>query len=112
LAATCSELDLAGSVAFYAQTRGAARSDLPAPDMLVDRLTCPMLSIFGGADEFIDSDEIEAWQGTLTNESVAHEVVVYRKLPHSFFDRRAGEFETQSDDAARRVVDFVSSVAA
>jgi dienelactone hydrolase len=40
---------------------------------------------------------------------VAHEVVVYEGLPHSFFDRKAEEFAEQAADAWRRVLAFVAS---
>jgi len=111
LAATRRRRSLAGVVAFYPQTRGPARSDLPAPDTLVEMLRCPVLSLFGGADDLIGTDEIRAWRAELAVAPVPGEVVVYPGMPHSFFDRRAAEFPVETADAWNRVTRFLRSVA-
>ncbi|MGF3056558.1 dienelactone hydrolase family protein [Microbacterium sp. YY-01] len=85
LASTMAQLRLQGAVAFYAQTRGAARSDLPAPDQHIDAITCPTLSIFGGSDELIPAEEIAAWQAAVAQAQHPAHVVVYPGLGHSFF---------------------------
>jgi len=40
---------------------------------------------------------------------VEHEIVTYPGAPHSFFDRKQEEFADASEDAWRRVLDFVRS---
>ena len=42
---------------------------------------------------------------------MAHRSIVYPDAPHSFFDRKAGEFADASDDAWRQVLDFMGVVA-
>ena len=37
-----------------------------------------------------------------------HEIVIYPGAPHSFFDRRQAEFAEASEDAWRRVLDFLT----
>ena len=39
---------------------------------------------------------------------VEHEVVTYPGAPHSFFDRKQEEFAEASEDAWRRVLDFLA----
>ncbi len=112
LAATRRRLRPAGAVAFYPQTTGPARSDLPAPDTLVDALTCPVLTLFGGDDQLIPDAAVATWRADLARGPVQHEVVVYPGLPHSFFDRRAAEFPVECGDAARRVMVLLRSVSA
>lgn len=108
LAATRPELRLSGAVAFYPQTRGPARSDLPAPDQLAGEFGCPVLSLFGGSDELIPSADVEHWRAVLAATDRSDEVVVYPGAPHSFFDRAAERFAGESADAARRVLEFVT----
>ena len=44
----------------------------------------------------------------LTDADVAHEVVTYAGAPHSFFDRKQEEFQSASDDAWQRTLDFIA----
>lgn len=111
LAATMAELDLAGAVAFYPQTTGPARSELPAPDERVAQLRCPVLTLFGAADELIPSAAVSKWRAGLAAAPVPHEVIVYPGAPHSFFDRAAGKHADAATDAARRLMDFLGAAA-
>src|ERR1035437_8325673 len=43
----------AGTIGFYGFPGGAARNDSPAPLDLIDDFDCPVLGIFGGADQAI-----------------------------------------------------------
>jgi carboxymethylenebutenolidase len=108
LAATAAELRLAGAIALYPQTHGPARSDLPAPDELVGQLGCPVLSVFGGADELIPAGDVAAWRSALAAAGRGDdEVLVYPDAPHSFFDRAANGFVAASGDVAGRMLAFV-----
>jgi carboxymethylenebutenolidase len=109
LAATRQKLRLAGVAAFYPQTHGPARSDLPAPEEFVDRLTCPVLTVFGDADELIPAVDIAGWRAELAVAPVHGEVVVLRGAPHAFLDRRAGEFPAQAADGWARMLSFLGS---
>jgi carboxymethylenebutenolidase len=49
----------------------------------------------------------EAFERALSDAGVEHELVTYQGAPHSFFDRRYEEFAGASEDAWRRVLDFL-----
>ncbi|MGH8962448.1 MAG: dienelactone hydrolase family protein [Jatrophihabitantaceae bacterium] len=110
LAAAAADLELSGAVALYSQTSGPARSDLPAPDRLVDELCCPVLTMFGGADELIPAVEVERWRDALAAAGRDDDVVVYADAPHSFFDRAASRYAAESADAAARMLAFMTSI--
>jgi carboxymethylenebutenolidase len=101
------ELGLAGVIGFYGWPTGAARNDTPAPADVAGTLRGPILSIFGGADEGIGPDVRDAWERALTGAGVDHETIVYEGAPHSFFDRKAGEFAAQSSAAWDATLGFV-----
>jgi carboxymethylenebutenolidase len=48
-----------------------------------------------------------AFDEALTKAGVEHELVTYDGAPHSFFDRRQKEFAEASEDAWRRVIEFI-----
>ena len=43
----------------------------------------------------------------LRSRGVANELVTYPGAPHSFFDRKAADFGSESDDAWRRIREFI-----
>jgi carboxymethylenebutenolidase len=67
----------------------------------------PVLGLFGGADEGIPPDQVEAFDHSLAKAGVKHEIVTYPGAPHSFFDRRYGEHAEACADAWRRVLAFL-----
>ena len=67
----------------------------------------PLLGLYGGADEGIPPDQIEAFEQGLAAAGVDHEIVVYPGAPHSFFDRRFEEHAEACGDAWRRVLGFL-----
>jgi carboxymethylenebutenolidase len=66
-----------------------------------------ILALQAGADQNITAEYNEAFDRALTEAGVEHEVVTYPGAPHSFFDRRQEEFAEASNDAWRRVLDFL-----
>jgi carboxymethylenebutenolidase len=105
--ATVDELQLDGVIAFYGWPVGAARNDLPAPVDLVDSMACPVLAIFGGADQGIPADRVATFQAALETAGVDHQVITYPDAPHSFFDRKQTEFADASAAAWDEVLGFV-----
>ena len=101
---------MAGVIGFYGWPlgRGGRPPQLPTPIELVDRYTCPVLSLFGGADEGIPPEAVQQWDAALSAAGVEHETTTYDGAPHSFFDRRQEEFADASADAWRRVREFVA----
>jgi carboxymethylenebutenolidase len=101
------DLGLEGVIAFYGRPVGPAKNDLPEPIALVTDFDARVLAIFGGADEGIPPDAVNAFATGLADAGVDHSVVVYPLAPHSFFDRRSVEFQSSADAAWRELVGFL-----
>src|SRR6185295_12975328 len=111
LAATNPELGIAGAVGFYGALKGE-RLGIPAPKDRAADAVCPVLALFGGADEGIPAADREVFAANLQRAGVDHEIVVYDGAPHSFFDRKQDEFADASADAWRRTLGFLGGLAA
>jgi carboxymethylenebutenolidase len=108
-----SGLGYAGVIGFYGWPLGLRRwPERPKPIDEVPRYTCPVLSIFGGADEGIPQSAVDEFDGACRRAKVPHDMTVYPGAPHSFFDRKQTEFLEASADAWRRVREFVKRPAA
>jgi len=107
-----SGLGYAGVIGFYGWPLGLKRwPDRPKPVDAVPRYTCPVLSIFGGADEGIPQSAIDEFDAALRKAGIKHDMTIYPGAPHSFFDRKQAEFAKDSADAWKRVQAFVLSKA-
>jgi carboxymethylenebutenolidase len=103
-----SGLGYAGVIGFYGWPLGLKRwPDRPRPIDAAPRYQCPVLSIFGGADEGIPPSAVEEFDAALRKAGVKHDSTVYPGAPHSFFDRKFTEFADASADAWKRVQAFV-----
>jgi carboxymethylenebutenolidase len=103
-----SGLGYAGVIGFYGWPLGLRRwPDRPKPLDAVHRYTCPVLSLFGGADEGIPPSAVDEFDAACRKSGVKHDFTVYPGAPHSFFDRKQAEFAQASADAWRRVQAFV-----
>jgi carboxymethylenebutenolidase len=98
---------LAGVIGFYGGPQGAGPDDEAAPVRLASQYRCPVLGLFGGADENIPAEAIERFRQVLDEAGVENEMVVYPGAPHSFFDRRFDDHRDACDDAWRRMLAFV-----
>jgi carboxymethylenebutenolidase len=99
---------LAGSIGFYGRP-GAGADGSPGPAQRAAELEAPILGLMGGADQGIPADEVAAFEKALADAGVEHELVTYDGAPHSFFDRRYEEHAAASEDAWRRVLDFIQA---
>jgi carboxymethylenebutenolidase len=106
------DLGLAGVIGFYGWPAGPSRNDTPAPVEMVGRFECPVLGIFGGADQGIPIAAVQEFRDALGALGLEHEIVVEPDAPHSFFDRKQTEFQKQSDDAWARTRRFIEVHAA
>src|SRR5262245_4155518 len=105
-----SGLGYAGVIGFYGWPLGLKRwPDRPRPIDSTSRYACPVLSLFGGADEGIPQTDIDAFDSACKKASVKHDVTVYPGAPHSFFDRKFAEFADASADAWRRTQAFIKA---
>ena len=78
---------------------------------MIGRFECPVLGIFGGADQGISIAAVQEFRDALGSSGLEHEIVVEPDAPHSFFDRKQAEFQKQSDDAWARVRRFIEAYA-
>ena len=60
-----------------------------------------------GADQHITAEHNAAFEQALADAGVDQELVSYEGAPHSFFDRKQEEFADASEDAWKRVLDFI-----
>ena len=67
----------------------------------------PVLGLYGGADQGIPQEQVEAFERGLSEARVQYEIVTYPGAPHSFFDRRYEEHADACADAWRRVLAFL-----
>jgi carboxymethylenebutenolidase len=107
LLAAASGHGLAGAVGFYANP--GERNGAPGPTQRAAELEAPILALQAGADQNITAEMNEAFERALTDAGVEHELVTYEGAPHSFFDRRYEEFAEASEDAWRRVLEFLET---
>jgi carboxymethylenebutenolidase len=108
LAAQNADLALDRAVGFYGSL--TERPIRPSPIPTAKDTTCPVLGLFGGADENIPQDQIDEYARGLAEADVAHELITYPGAPHSFFDRKYEEFAEASEDAWRRTLAFLGIV--
>ena len=108
LRTAASGFDLAGVIAFYAGLSRIRPSDATSTILdIAGSITCPVLGLFGGADQAIPVGDVEALDQKLDTAGVEHEIVIYPGAPHSFFDKRATEYAEASADAWQRTLNFI-----
>jgi carboxymethylenebutenolidase len=97
---------LDGVIGFYGRVAPGDPSDANAPLRLASRYACPVLGLFGGADQAISEADVREFGRALDSAGVANELVTYEGAPHSFFDRTYQEHRDACDDAWRRILEF------
>jgi carboxymethylenebutenolidase len=100
-------LDLAGAIGFYGWPVGPGRGGVPAPADVAGAIANPILALFGGADQGITREMVDAFETALTKAGSEHRIVVYEGAPHSFFDRKAEDFADTSRAAWEETLSFV-----
>jgi carboxymethylenebutenolidase len=104
-------LDLDGVIGLYGWPAGPHRTGLPSPAEQASRFACPVLAIYGGADQGIPPETRGAFDRALDAAGIEHRTVVYEGAPHSFFDRKATEFAEASAGAWNEMLGFMGVVA-
>ena len=94
-------------IGFYGRTTTPSPNGSPAPIERVRDFACPVLGLFGEADQAIPVETIQQFDEALNEAGVEHELVTYPGAPHSFFDRKQSEFASESADSWRRILAFV-----
>ncbi|HKP19112.1 MAG TPA: dienelactone hydrolase family protein [Gaiellaceae bacterium] len=95
---------LAGALGFYGNP---IDRDEPGPASRAAEMTVPILALQAGDDPNIPAESNKAFEEALRAAGVDYELVTYDGAPHSFFDRRHEEFAAASEDAWRRVLEFI-----
>jgi carboxymethylenebutenolidase len=109
-AGTNPALGLDGVIGFYGLLEPARVGKGGNRPNLLERggdITVPVLGLFGGADQAIPVEDVDAFDRVLEIAGVEHEIVTYAGAPHSFFDKSAEEHAEASADAWNRVLDFL-----
>jgi carboxymethylenebutenolidase len=109
LAATSADLGLDAVVGFYGSLAGS-RFGPWAPLESTGEMRCPVLGLFGDADQAITVEQVREFDRRLDAAGVEHEIVVYPGAPHSFFDRKQEQFAAESEDAWRRTLTFLAGI--
>jgi carboxymethylenebutenolidase len=99
--------ELSGVMGLYGWPVGPHRTGLPAPADEAPGFTCPVLAIYGGADQGIPPEARDAFDRALDAAGVEHRTVVYEDAPHSFFDRKATAYADASEAAWREMLTFM-----
>jgi carboxymethylenebutenolidase len=97
---------LSGVVGFYGILRGP-RFGAAGPLERAEEIKCPVLGLFGGADQAIPTEQVQEFDARLAEARIEHEIHVYAGAPHSFFDRRYEEHAEAAQDAWRRMLGFL-----
>lgn len=98
---------LSGVIGFYGPP-ATSRFGV-APIDRVAQFECPVLGLFGGADQGIPVEDVNRFDDTLKANGIQHEIVIYPGAPHSFFDRRFDEYKEACDDAWSRMLAFIGA---
>jgi carboxymethylenebutenolidase len=101
-----SQQGLAGVIGFYGRPVGSMTGG-PAPIELVEQYSCPVLALFGGADQGIPVEQTQQFDRAMTQAGVEHQVIVYPGAPHSFFDRHQEKYASESADSWQRMLAFI-----
>ena len=91
--------DLNGVVGFYGRP---ARSE-----PYIAKMKAPLLVLVAGNDAATTPEQAADFERKLSQAGVPHDRHVYPGAPHSFFDRQQAQWQEASDDAWRRILDFV-----
>lgn len=99
---------LSGVIGFYGSPTASRQGGRP-PIELLHQFECPVLGLFGGADQGIPEADVHKFDAALTQAGIDHEVHIYPGAPHSFFDRHQANYQHESADAWQRMLAFIAN---
>ena len=99
---------LSGVISFYGPPTTNRFGGPAAIDRIAD-FECPVLGLYGGADQGIPTPEVEKFDQALAAAGVQHTIIVYPDAPHSFFDRTAAQYQQESADAWKQMLSFIAA---
>jgi carboxymethylenebutenolidase len=92
--------ELNGAIGFY------GRPERALPN--VRNIAAPILALQGGADPAISHEDNIQFEQALREHGKEYELIEFEGAPHSFFDRKQEDFAAASEDAWRRVLEFIA----
>ena len=99
IATACSSSDLDGSVIFYGTN--------PNPIDQLANVRCPVLGLYGGADDGVPVSAAAALSEALEKTGASYDVHIYSGAPHAFFnDTRASYRKEAAEDSWERTLAF------
>jgi carboxymethylenebutenolidase len=98
---------LAGVIGFYGNPAGTQRFPGVSPTAQAAQFECPVLGLFGGADQGIPAESVQQFDQALAAAGIEHELIIYPGAPHSFFDRTYQQYQAESADAWQRMLSFI-----
>jgi len=101
--ASAFQFGLKGAIGFYGRPERSLE--------FVHDFKAPILALQGGADQAIPHEDNTKFEEALREHGKEYELVEFDGAPHSFFDRKQEEFQEASEDAWRRVLEFVGRYA-
>jgi len=91
--------DMGGCIGFYGRPMRS--------EPYISKMKAPLLVMVAGSDAATTPEQSADFERELTQAGVPHEQHIYPDAPHSFFDRTYEQWKDASDDAWRRMLDFV-----
>jgi carboxymethylenebutenolidase len=98
---------LAGVIGLYGL--GTGWRQLPAATDHMAQVECPVLALYGGADDIVNPAAAAAFDEALTAGDIPHETHIYPGAPHSFFDKGFVEYADECRDVWQRVLTFAET---
>jgi carboxymethylenebutenolidase len=81
-----------------------------APIDLVERVSVPLLGLYGAEDTFPSPEDVQRYDEALTAHGKAHEFHTYPGAAHSFLDHNADSYRREAaEDAWRRIRDWINA---
>jgi carboxymethylenebutenolidase len=106
----CHNPDYKACIVFYGGRVKLAFADgAPPPIELADRITCPVLGIFGNEDQGPSPADVNDYEAALKHTGVSYEFHRYDGAGHGFQDTQNPERyrKDQSEDAWAKAIDFL-----
>ncbi len=100
--------NLKAAVAWYGRLDGTASPNTPRhPLDLAAELKAPVLGLYGGKDQGIPLEDVEAMRKAIAQAGGKSEIVVYPDAPHAFFaDYRPSYRKEAAEDGWKRMLQW------
>jgi len=102
---------LKAGVAWYGRLDGAPSDKQPQqPIDVAAHLTAPVLGLYGGQDQGIPLDDVEAMREAMKAAGKSGEIIVYPDAPHAFHaDYRPSFRKDEAEDGWKRLLEWFSA---